>query len=307
MKRFERIVATLKNILLTGRPRKSLANGQDARCSADGERKRQIVIVDIGCRWGFAEKFITDDALFQVFGFDPDIEECSRLSLRYDARSVSVVPIALAGTPGRRTLFVTQEPACSSLLRPDPHLTTTYPALACARLVSTVEVDTTTLDDWAAENDIQHIDYMKIDTQGTELEILTGGARILNSVRCLEVEVEFNPIYLGQPVFSDVDMFLRSQGFVLWKLTNQVHYSRNGAPNQPIGDDAIFYDDRQKIDHAIFGGQLYWANALYIRKSVLDDRNASESTAIRDVRLFCALGMPDVVGHLSPESGEAGL
>jgi FkbM family methyltransferase len=263
------------------------------------EQDRQLVVVDIGCRWGFAEKFIADKGLFRVYGFDPDIEECRRLSRRYEQDTVSIVPVALAGTAGNRTLFITQEPACSSLLPPDPNLTENYPALHCAQHVSSIEVETTTLDNWAAENTVHVVDYIKVDTQGTELEILKGGINVLRNVRCLEVEVEFNPIYLGQPVFSDVDRFLRDQGFVLWKLTNQVHYSRDGSPEESLGEDTIFYDEKHQVRHPIFGGQLYWANAHYIKKSVIDVQQKSVFQKLRDISLFQALGMPDVVAHLN--------
>ena len=270
----------------------------DVRQQQQDAADRKLVVVDIGCRWGFAERFMRDDGLFRVYGFDPDIEECQRLNQRYEGSDVSIVPLGLAGVAGKRRLFMTHEPACSSLIEPDPTLTEHYPALRCAQHVSTVEVDTTTLDAWAATHGVPNIDYIKVDTQGTELEILKGGIHILQSARCLEVEVEFNPIYLGQPVFSDVDLFLRSQGFVLWKLTNQVHYSRDGAPDTPIGDDTIYYDERQQVKHPIYGGQIYWANAHYVNRGVLALAAADESQKLRDISLFETLGMPDVTRHL---------
>jgi FkbM family methyltransferase len=263
---------------------------------------RKIVIFDIGCRWGFAKRFTENPGIFQTFGFDPDTEECKNLNEQYGNDSVAIVPVALAGSNGRRTLFITQEPACSSLLVPDPALTENYPALNCARQVASKEIDTVTLDDWVAENNVTAIDYMKIDTQGTELEILRGSITTLQQVRCLEVEVEFNRIYLNQPLFSDVDQFLRDQGFVLWKLTNQVHYSRKGMPEVSLGEDSVFYDDRQRVQHAVFGGQLYWANAHFVKLDVLSLTPQSEFQKMRDISLFDSIDMPDVVDHLRESS-----
>jgi FkbM family methyltransferase len=258
---------------------------------------RKLIVVDVGCRWGFAEKFTQSQEQFHIYGFDPDPQECQLLSERYAGQPVTVVPLGLAGHPGERTLYVTQQPACSSLLEPDPELTGHYPALQCASTVSQVQVQTVTLDDWAAENGVGAIDHIKVDTQGTELEILKGGAKALQQARSLEIEVEFNPIYLGQPVFSDVDQYLRSQGFVLWKLTNHVHYSWDGSTDQPIGDDIICYDEKHRLQHPIYGGQLYWANAHYIKKSVLSTSSNSDAQTLRDIVLFHALGMPDVVSR----------
>lgn len=259
---------------------------------------RKMVALDVGCRWGFAQKFLAAKDQFQIFGFDPDPEECERLEKYYEDESVTIIPMALAHVAGIRTLFVTQEPACSSLFQPDPALTENYPALACARQVSTKEIETTTLDLWAAKNKVAIVDYIKIDTQGSELEVLKGGIGALQAVRCLEVEVEFNPIYLGQAVFSDVDSFLRSQDFVLWKLNNHVHYSHDGAPESPIAVDQIFYDDAQMVKHTVYGGQLYWANAHYVKRDVLSTFARSTYEIELDIVLFNALGMSDVVDHL---------
>ena len=257
--------------------------------------ERQLVAVDIGCRWGFAEKFVGSNRLFQVYWFDPDEAECLRLRQRYAGENVTLVPMGLAGVAGRRTLYVTKEPACSSLLMPEPGLTEHYPALDCARLVSTVEVATSTLDAWADQHGVRVADYIKVDTQGTELEILKGGRRLLQTARCLEVEVEFNPIYQGQDLFAQVDTFLRSQGFVLWKLGNQVHYSSDGTPELLATEDFVYYDDAHRVPHPVFGGQLYWANAQYVNQSVLHPGRLSAAQRARDITLFETLGMPDVV------------
>lgn len=257
--------------------------------------QRKLVILDIGCRWGLPDTLSANSHRFQIYGFDPDPEECARLA-RHDANpSVSWVPLALARASGTRTLFMTQNPACSSLLQPDPELTETFPALACAREVGTAQVSTSSLDDWAEKNGIGVVDYIKLDTQGSELEILEGGERVLRSVRCLEIEVEFNPIYREQALFSHVDLFLRARGFVLWKLSNQVHYSRHGNPGSPLGEDRIFYDDRQAAPHTVYGGQLYWANARYVRQDVLNGASRTAERSALDAELFRALGMPDVL------------
>ncbi len=62
-------------------------------------------------------------------------------------------------------------------------------------------------------------DYLSIDTQGTELEILQGGLETLTeNVLAVFVEVGFAPTYEGQPMFSALEEFLRGQGFALASL-----------------------------------------------------------------------------------------
>lgn len=64
------------------------------------------------------------------------------------------------------------------------------------------------------------VDAIKLDTQGSELDILRGASRALSSCTLIEIEVEFNPIYEGQNLFCDVDRFLRDRGFVCGEYLN---------------------------------------------------------------------------------------
>lgn len=258
---------------------------------------RRLVIVDVGCRWGFAERFLDQIDDFQIYGFDPDAQECTLLNERYSSEFVTAVPLGLSSTTGKRVLYLTKEPACSSLIKPDEYLTTNYPALGCALEVGQNIVETTTLNEWARSEGVFQIDHLKIDTQGSELEILYGGSDLLRTIRSIEVEVEFNPIYEGQPVFSDIDKYLRSEGFALWKLSNIVHYSKRASPGSAIGKDVICFDDYHLINTEVYAGQVYWANAHYVKNEIVRgfDLLSSDQKA-RDLTLFRVLGMPDVVG-----------
>jgi len=192
---------------------------------------RDLIMVDVGCRWGFADQFIQCLDTFRLYGFDPDRDECKRLEKQYGSNRISLVPLGLADHEGESTLYLTKEPACSSMFKPIRKLLENSPVLDCTKKVSEIKIQHTTLDRWAERTDIEYIDYIKIDTQGAELLVLQGADEIIESVRCLEVEVEFNPIYEGQALFSDIDAFLRKKGFVLWQLTNMAHYGRSSENN----------------------------------------------------------------------------
>src|SRR3712207_6999908 len=47
------------------------------------------------------------------------------------------------------------------------------------------------LDEWLAGAGIGGVDVIKLDTQGSELGVLTGAASALSGVRAIEVEVQF--------------------------------------------------------------------------------------------------------------------
>jgi len=266
---------------------------------------RDLIMVDVGCRWGFADRFIQHIDIFQLYGFDPDRDECNRLEKQYGSSRISLVPLGLANYEGESTLYLTKEPACSSMFKPIQKLVESSSALDCARKVSEVKIKHTTLDRWAERTGIEYVDYIKIDTQGAELLVLQGANKVIESVRCLEVEVEFNPIYEGQALFSDIDSFLREKGFVLWKLTNMAHYGRDAENDVKLGEDHIHYDDQSEV-HQKHGGQLYWADAHYVRKDVADADFTSLQQLRRDMILMGCLNHLDIEQRLKKMLGEQG-
>lgn len=264
---------------------------------------KPLVVVDVGCRWGFAERFLSSEHLydFKIIGFEPDREECDRLLASYQylpSGTVTCVPLGLAGAKGQRSLHITKEPACSSLYAPIQFLADNYPALDCIKPKQTVAVKVTTIKQWAREHGLNYIDYLKIDTQGSELEILKGAEDLLDSIRCIDIEVEFNPIYEGQALFGETDIYLRSKGFVLWRLSNLVHYSITGDPTPLEWSYTMCFDTKHRLEIPAYSGQLFWADATYINTDVLKSGIAKSEQIQRDTVLFATLGMNDVVDHI---------
>jgi hypothetical protein len=108
------------------------------------------------------------------------------------------------------------------------------------------------------------VDFIKLDVQGYELACLKGAKAALESAAGVEVEVEFQELYAGQPLFPDVDHFLRSAGFVLFGLRRS-HWRRRSTwcPGQLIFADALYLKDpiaapRQlNVDNLICTAVLY--------------------------------------------------
>ena len=69
------------------------------------------------------------------------------------------------------------------------------------------------MESFLVTSGIPHIDLLKLDTQGNELDILKSLGHRINDVQVIKVEVEMVPMYEGQPLFHDVAAYLDSQGF----------------------------------------------------------------------------------------------
>lgn len=258
---------------------------------------RPLGIADIGCRWGFAEAWTSLGESARLVGFDPDVEECARLRRRYaEEPRVEVVGCALASEVGARTIHRTVEPGCSSFFAPDPIVLEQVPDLEIMVPVGTTRTDTTTLDRWCEETGWGPIDFLKADVQGAEAEVLLGATSTLGHVVLMELEVEFNSLYTGQPLFADVDALVRSKGFCLWRLSNLAHYTREGVPPHPAISDVHFCDSHP-TQWASPGGQLFWAHATYLAGDVVERSGHDWQRPLRAGCVAGALGLYDLALH----------
>jgi FkbM family methyltransferase len=67
--------------------------------------------------------------------------------------------------------------------------------------LSEFEFELTTIDEFCDEQDIHFIDFMKIDTEGHELEVLRGAERMLRQDRIGIIQFEFNTLHVISRVF----------------------------------------------------------------------------------------------------------
>src|SRR5262249_12061696 len=115
------------------------------------------------------------------------------------------------GDGSERTFYLTSQTMCSSLYEPSTPMLSRFAGLEeLVRTTHTSIVPTHRLDDLP---EVQAIDYMKVDVQGAELDVLRGATRLLRRTLVVEAEVEFEPLYTDQPLFGDVDRFMRGQGY----------------------------------------------------------------------------------------------
>src|SRR6185437_14359165 len=82
-------------------------------------------------------------------------------------------------------------------------------------VVADHEIQSHRLDDLP---EITDIDYLKLDVQGAELDIINGGSRLMAGVMVVHTEVELIPMYQDQPLFGDIDVALRKAGLWLHRL-----------------------------------------------------------------------------------------
>lgn len=85
-------------------------------------------------------------------------------------------------------------------------------------------VPTITLDKFAANIEIKDFDYVKIDTEGHDLNVLQGASTLLraNAINFVEAEVGLNPTNLTHVPFSQIKIFLESFEYRLFGIYEQI-------------------------------------------------------------------------------------
>ena len=191
-----------------------------------------------------------------VIGFEPQPTECDKLNaLALPGRRY--LPYAI-GDGMRRSFYVTNTGMTSSLLRPNLRFAQLFNNLAeLMQVIATPLVDTVRLDD-VAEIRAQGCDLLKLDTQGSEAEILTHASETLKRCLIIQTEVEFVPLYENQPLFADVDQYLRRNGFMFHRFLGisgrtykplMLNDNPSATLSQMLWSDAVYVPDLARLDH----------------------------------------------------------
>ena len=284
---------------------------------------RGVCLVDVGARGGLQPRWRELADLLDVVAFEPDAEEASRLQATFaGARSAIVVPAAVWADDDERTLHLTRSAGCSSLFEPDGEVLRSFPDPDRWEVTSDVPLRTTTLDRALASVSAPPADFLKIDVQGGALPVLEGGAATLGSVAGVEVEVELLSLYRGEPLFGEVDAFLRAAGFELidlrptyWRRRTTQHVA--GTKGQIAFADALYFVRPEVLAErapdaalaAVAGASIY---GLYDRVVLYaGDREGPMGDLARLAARPSTIGrIPEfryryLVGHLLKDAGDA--
>jgi len=238
-----------------------------------------ITIVDVGARGGIHKRWERFGPYLNLVGFEPEQSECIRLNEQRWFVKTKFFPIALGSKQMKAQLYTCQSPGCSSLLEPNVNFTKDFFYGDKLDVTGVTPLTVAPLTDICCKENICP-DILKIDTQGTELDILIGSIPLLDKIKLIELEVEFNPIYKNQPLFSDVDIFMRKNGYELLGLRRS-HWRRKIA------------DNLRNISSN--GGQIIHGDALYFNRRLLQSIDLELVDAIKFIILFSAYKQDDFV------------
>lgn len=240
----------------------------------------KIRVVDIGAREGFSA-FPKLRRETEILAIEPELSGAEKLITFYNKENFAgfhVVQKAIGSSHDEGVLNITRRESMSSLLEPDydgfrRHFNRVKRGqewLEFLRIERKQSVALSTLPDVLAEYGWNCADFLKIDTQGTELDILKSCTELLKngSISVVEVEVSFIPVYKKQAYFSSVDQFMRGNGFHMIDLRTYPEFV-------------------QKLRSVNFGSEIFEppkyntvGDAVYVRHTFGSDRKQALRSAI---------------------------
>lgn len=190
----------------------------------------------------------------RVTGFEPDAAALAELQRQFaDSDRHRFFPCFVGD--GREAVFhETHWPLTASLFPPAREVLDQYHHLGeLVQLKARHEVQTQRLDDLIEAGGM---DVLKIDVQGAELQVFDGARQRLDESLCVWTEVEFVPLYQGQPLFAEVDQRLRSHGLQFLCFAGLAHRHLASWPlrgqrpplrPQQLWADAIYVPDPRRM------------------------------------------------------------
>jgi FkbM family methyltransferase len=209
--------------------------------------RHSLRIVDVGGAMGPDERWKSlGPGVCRFVTFEPDARSFAGLAVDPTGRNASL-PVGLADTRGEKTLHLTRGEFASSLYPPNAEVLKDFATWPWHEPAGETTIRVDTLDHSLSGHPEWRPDFIKIDVEGADLDVLKGAVGCLPDVLGVQVEVAFVERNVGAPLQPEIDGWLRAVGFVPHQLIREHWVRANGlfgATSRP---------------------QLVWADALYLR------------------------------------------
>lgn len=147
---------------------------------------------------------------------------------------------ALWSSVTEKNFYILKNKFASSFLKPNFEILNRFPVAKEFEIEKVIRLKTSILDDQKIEGD-----FIILDTQGSELEILKGAEKTLTHIKGLKIETHFIPLYEEMPLFGELHQFLFERGFYLHEM-QRCYWKEN-------------------LNSPIRRGKLVWADCIYWR------------------------------------------
>jgi FkbM family methyltransferase len=226
-----------------------------------------INYVDIGARGGLLEFLKPFESVLNTIFFEPDTEEFLKMQKLHADKRAQIFNVAVSDSESTKTLYLTKKRGGSSLLHPSGHMIGLMAqdgnGIDRFAVEKTLEIKTQRLDDVIKFSEIK-IDILKIDTQGSEYEILGALGEHRPFLICAECAT--TEIYKNQKSIFATGLLLENLGYFPLHLMDGHLIPKTAATwrnSTQLYGDVIFVPDNSENGKAIINRDVEkWFAAL---------------------------------------------
>ena len=221
------------------------------------EIKKKIEIIDVGAavitETPIYKKLI-EMGLANLNAFEGDERQSDKLRNEY-GENIKLFTEFLFDGSTQKLYLASPESGMTSLLKPNEKTLNFFNGFARFGKIEKIEnVKTEKLNDI---KNLPLIDFAKMDIQGSELTVLKNGLEKLKNCLAIQLEVPFVCLYENQPSLGEIDVWMRSNGYIphcfleikKWSITPTIFNNDIRFPgNQLLESDVIYIRDPFKLE-----------------------------------------------------------
>lgn len=282
-------------------------------------------LVDVGMRHGVEGFWNNFNANLDVVGFEPDQEECDRINSTSPPFRQRCFPVALDSKAQERSFFergannasngfmrhniwwthrfghnaASWDPLHLNLPRRES-IEQETPSDVRREQVNTRTIQTSTLYEFLNEIEFECPDFLKVDTEGADFEVIQGAEKLLNPTGILGIKCEFRLIPDREgALFHEIFSYMVSKGYFLAGI--EMNKSSRRAMPMPVA-----WNHTDQYLNPISGptdiGQPTDGDMLFFRDLIADDYRPEKDADIRRILKTAAMleifGLPDCAAEL---------
>jgi len=206
-------------------------------------KQTKITYLDVGASGDLLPRWNKYNDILAIYALEPIYDEFIKLKKKLN-KSVQIFNDALSDKEGYKIFYETKGPYQSSFLQPNFKFVNQFPNSDRFNIKKKIKIYCKKLDNFK-----DNFDFIKIDTQGYNYNVLSGGIKKIKSTLAIEIEAEFVKIYKGQKLFEDTKTFLEKNNFIMIDFLNlrRWSWSRSHILGRLIFGNVLFIKDPIKL------------------------------------------------------------
>jgi FkbM family methyltransferase len=139
------------------------------------------IVFDVGAHFGFFSYYAVQKGANEAYAFEPNpyVFEVLKKNAEMWSDRIKPYPVALSSQNGESDLFIADELGTISTMLKNREST----PLKLREYTKSVKVKTMTIDNFVKEEKIDRVDFIKIDTEGFEKEIIKGAEKTIKEFK----------------------------------------------------------------------------------------------------------------------------